>query len=89
MHTAHPIDTDAASSYSLVGRPWLVCAGCFVQRSASRGRPWLQFRAHIEPGRVEWYVSAYPSRKAAVAGEMGGSPTRGQAFDFGGANVWG
>lgn len=92
MHTAHPIDTLVASSYSLTGRPWLVCAGAFVQQSAARGRPWLRFSAHaynIERGRVDWYVSAYPTRRAAIAGSMGGAPDRGQAFEFGGANVWG
>lgn len=84
MVNAHPIDTAIAASYDLVGRPWLVGPGVFVQRSWTRGRPWLRLR-HGERG---WDVTAYASRAAAIAGDFGGGD-RGRAFDYGGGNVWG
>lgn len=69
--TAHPIDTSAASQWALVGLPYGVRrwrdtgeVSIFVQRSWIRGRPWLRFSSRFEG--EGWYVTAHPTRRAAL-----------------------
>lgn len=77
MITVHPIDTGAASSWSLWGLPFGVRRWrdtgevvLFVQRSGMRGRPWLRFLSASDDEGMHkgWHVSAYPTRQKAIAG---------------------
>jgi hypothetical protein len=80
--TAHPIDTGAASRWSLVGHPAgvrryadtgevaIFVQRSFVQRSFMRGRPWLRFslRFEITSPADAWHVTAFSTREAALHG---------------------
>lgn len=53
--------------YEVTGKRYPRSRHSFVMRSTMRGRPWLVFLEKIdEPGR--YWVTAYPTLKAAMAG---------------------
>jgi hypothetical protein len=83
MITCHPICTEVASSWKLVGTPILVGNGVFVQRSAMRGARWLRLSYQLS-GR--WSVTAYKTQGVAIAGEYGNKFKL--RFAYGGPNVW-
>jgi hypothetical protein len=75
--TCHPISTALAAQWSLVGLP--VFSGkssTFVQRSMARGRSWLELSYSADNKR--WNVTAYKTRREALAGMFG---TPGEPFE--------
>jgi hypothetical protein len=79
--TCHPICTQIASEWDLVGKPTLVGLGSFVQLSGKRGYRWLLL-SYWPDGH--WSVVSHKTKEEAIDGRK-----LRLRFRFGGPNVWG
>ena len=85
-HTCHPIDTKLAADWDLVGSPWLIGCGVFVQKQRNQ---WLRFSLAFDsqPNTLRWHVTCYKTKRQAVQDNYGSSRP-GFAFQWAGPNLW-